>query len=101
MIATDLIHWGGRFGLNLLLFLSAAMIFGREVVRNHALTPMKRLLWGLAFFVPTFPGFLAYQLAWSNRRTEMSYGFGIFVVAETAVMVFVGVVLMTIWWPAG
>ena len=101
MIATDLIHWGGRFGLNLLLFLSAALIFGREVVRNHALTPMKRLLWGLAFFVPTFPGFLAYQLAWSDRRREMSYGFAIFVVAETAVMVFVGVVLMTIWWPAG
>ena len=101
MIATDLIQLGGRFGLNLILFLSAALVFGREVVRNHALTPMKRLLWGLAFFVPTFPGFLAYQLAWSDRRRDLSFGFSIFIVAETAVVVFIGVVLMSIWWPAG
>jgi hypothetical protein len=93
MIATDLIQLGGRFGLNLILFLSAALVFGREVVRNHALTPMKRLLWGLAFFV--------YQLAWSDRRRDLSFGFSIFVVAETAVVVFIGVVLMSIWWPAG
>ena len=76
MIATDLIQLGGRFGLNLILFLSAALVFGREVVRNHA-------------------------LAWSSRRRDLSFGFSIFVVAETAVVVFIGVVLMSIWWPAG
>ena len=99
MIATDLIQLGGRFGLNLILLVSAALVFGREILRNHALTPLKRLLWSLAFFIPTFPGFLAYQLAWSQRRESLSYGFGIFVVAETAVLVFVGIVVLAMVWP--
>ncbi len=100
MIATDLIQLGGRFGLNLILLVSAALVFGREILRNHALTPLKRLLWGLAFFIPTFPGFLAYQLAWSKRREQLSYGFGMFVVAETAALVFVGIVVLAMVWPS-
>lgn len=101
MIATDLIQLGGRFGLNALLLISAASVFGREILQNHALTPLRRLLWTLAFFIPTFPGFLAYQLAWSGRGRRTGYGFAVFAVAETSVIIFVGIVAIALWWPAG